>query len=151
MNSISKSAQTIKIRPLYNVLLVGVVQLFGAFTIYRLGILKIKEVWINQLCSVAVIVLIGWALYLFYSFSNFYKLKDDKIILYENYFSLFGIKIDYADIKEISLNPKDSVLSLNIHISYLEEPIPVVAKFMKLKEFHALLSFLIEKTGKEPI
>ena len=146
----SESDQTIKIRPLYNLLLLGVVQLFGAFTIYRLGVLKIKETWINQICLLAVLGLIGWAFYLFYSFSTFYKLKDDKIVLRKNNFLLFGIEIDYNDVKEFGINTKDSVLSLNIYLNYLKEPIPVVAKFMKLKEFHLLLKTLIEKTGKNP-
>ncbi|MCR9228720.1 MAG: hypothetical protein NXH90_14980 [Flavobacteriaceae bacterium] len=126
----------------------GISQLYGAFVIYRLGVLTIKEAWINQVCLIAVFVLIGWSAYLIYSFFQFYRLKDDKIILRENNFSLFGIEINYSDIKDFGIDASDSVLSLNIRLKYLDEPIPIVSKFMKLKEFHFLMKTLIEKTDQ---
>lgn len=144
----AESVKIIKIKPLYKLLLMGISQLYGAFVIYRLGVLTIKEAWINQVCLIAVFVLIGWSAYLIYSFFQFYRLKDDKIILRENNFSLFGIEINYSDIKDFGIDASDSVLSLNIRLKYLDEPIPIVSKFMKLKEFHFLMKTLIEKTDQ---
>lgn len=140
--------KTIKIKPLYSLLFIGIGQLYGAFIIFRLGVLTIKEVWINQVCTLAVIALIGWSAYLIYSFSKYYRLKDNKIILEETSVSLFGIEINYGDIKDFGIDTSDSVLSVNIHLEYLDEPIPIVSKFMKLKEFHFLLKTLIEKTNE---
>lgn len=136
----------IKIRPLYALLFLGIGQLYGAFVIYRLGVLTIKEAWINQVCLMAVLGIIGWSVYLIYSFLQFYRLKDDKIIFREHNFSLFGIEINYSDIKDFGIDASDSVLCVNIHLTYLEEPIPIVSKFMKLDEFHFLMGTLIEKT-----
>ncbi len=144
----AESEKTIKIKPLYKLLFLGIGQLYGAFVIYRLGVLKIKEAWINQVCLIAVLALVGWSVYLIYSFFQFYRLKDDKIILRENNLSLFGVQINYRDIKDFGIDTSDSVLSVNIHLKYLEEPIPVVSKYMKLKEFHLLIKTLIEKTNQ---
>lgn len=141
----------IKIKPLYKLLVLGIGQLYGAFVIYRLGVLKIKEAWINQVCMIAVLALVGWSVYLIYSFFQFYRLKDDKIIFRANNLSLFGVEINYRDIKEFGINTSDSVLSVNIHLNYLDEPIPVVSKFMKLKEFHFLMKTLIEKTNQNQL
>lgn len=124
---------------MYKLLFLGIGQLYGAFVIYRLGVLKIKEAWIDQVCLMAVLALVGWSVYLIYSFFQFYRLKDDKIILRENNLSLFGVQINYRDIKDFGIDTSDSVLSVNIHLKYLEEPIPVVSKYMKLKEFHLLI------------
>lgn len=147
----AESVKIIKIKPLYKLLLLGIGQLYGAFVIYRLGVLKIKEVWINQVCLIAALAIIGWSVYLIYSFFQFYRLKDDKIILRENNFSLFGIEINYSDIKDFGIDTFDSVLSVNIHIKYLNEPIPILSKYMKLKEFHLLIKTLIEKTNQNEI
>tara|TARA_Y100001001_G_C7960843_1_gene292459 strand:- start:667 stop:1110 length:444 start_codon:yes stop_codon:yes gene_type:complete len=140
--------KVIKIKPLYKLLLLGVGQLYGAFVIYRLGVLKIKEVWINQVCLIAVFAIVGWSVYLIYSFFQFYRLKDDKIIFRENNFSLFGIEINYCDIKDFGIDTSDSVLSVNIHLKYLDKPIPVVSKYMKSRDFHFLMKTLIEKTNQ---
>ncbi|MFS4456678.1 hypothetical protein [Maribacter sp. 2304DJ31-5] len=142
------SIETIKIKPLYNLLFIGIGQLYGAFVIYKLGVLTIKEAWVNQVCLIAALALIGWSAYLIYSFSKFYRLKDDKIILRENDLSLFGIEINYYDIKDFGIDISDSVLCVNIHLKYLNEPIPVVSKYMKLKEFHILMKILIDKTNQ---
>ncbi|MCK0159959.1 hypothetical protein [Allomuricauda sp. F6463D] len=144
----AESVKIIKIKPLYKLLFLGIGQLYGAFVIYRLGVLKIKEAWINQVCLIAVLALVGWSVYLIYSFFQFYRLKDDKIILRENNLSLFGVEINYRDIKDFGIDTSDSVLSVNIYMKYLDEPIPVVSKFMKLKEFHLLIKTLIEKTNQ---
>ena len=143
----AESVKIIKIKPLYKLLLLGIGQLYGAFVIYRLGVLKIKETWINLVCLIAVLAIVGWSVYLIYSFFQFYRLKDDKIILRENNFSLFGIEINYSDIRDFGIDTSDSVLSINIHLKYLNEPIPIVSKYMKLKEFHLLVKTLIEKTN----
>ncbi len=147
----AESVKIIKIKPLYKLLLIGISQLYGAFVIYRLGVLIIKEAWINLICLIAVFALIAWSAYLIYSFFQFYRLKDNKIILRENNLSLFGIEINYCDIKNFGIDSSDSVLSVNIDLKYLDEPIPIVAKFMKLKEFHFLMKTLIEKTNQNPI
>ena len=143
----AESVKIIKIKPLYKLLLLGIGQLYGAFVIYRLGVLKIKETWINLVCLIAVLAIVGWSVYLIYSFFQFYRLKDDKIILRENNFSLFGIEINYSDIRDFGIDTSDSVLSINIHLKYLNEPIPIVSKYMKLKEFHSLVKTMIEKTN----
>ncbi|SNY94741.1 hypothetical protein [Flagellimonas pacifica] len=142
----TKPVKTIKIKPLYSLLFIGIGQIYGAFTIYRLGVLTVKETWINQVCIVLVFVLIGWAIYLFYSFSMFFRLKDNKIILREDNLSLFGVELSYSDIEDFGINASDSELSMDISIKDLDEPIPIVSKFMKLKDFHMLTKTLIEKT-----
>ena len=144
----AEPVKTIKIKPLYTLLFIGIGQLYGAFVIYRLGVLTIKEAWVNLICVTAALAILGWSAYLIYSFLQFYRLKDDKIILRENNFSLFGIEINYSDIKEFGIDTSDSVLCVNIHLKYLAEPIPIVSKFMKLNEFHFLMKTLIEKTNQ---
>lgn len=142
-----ESIETIKTKPLYNLLLLGIGQLYGAWVIFRLGVMVIKESWINQVCLIAVFALIGWSFYLIFSFAKFFRLKDKTIVLREKNLSLFGIEINYNDIQDFGIDTSDSVLSVNIHLEYLDEPIPVVSKFMRLREFHLLLKTLIEKTN----
>ena len=137
--------KTIKIKPLFSLLLMGIGQLYGAFVIYRLGVLKIKEDWINLVCGIAVIILLCWSFYVLYSFSRYFSLKETKIVLKEHTFSLFGVILNYSDVKNVTIDSTKSELSISIDMKYLEEPIPIVSKYMKLQDFHFLVKTLIEK------
>lgn len=136
--------KTIKIRPLYSLLLLGITQLYGAFVIFRLGVLRIKEEWINVVCFVVALGLVVWASYIFHAFSKYYSLKDNKIIFKRGVFVFFGIELKYSDIKDVKIKIYDSQLTLDIYLKQWEEPIPLTAAYMKLKDLHEVFKILIE-------
>lgn len=136
--------KTIKIRPLYSLLLLGITQLYGAFMMFKLGVLVIKEEWINVVCFLTAAGLVVWAGYIFYAFSRYYGLKDNKIVFRKGLFVFFGYELKYSDLKDVEIKTYDSELTLNIYLKQTEEPIPLTATYMKIKDFHEVFKILIE-------
>lgn len=139
-----KENKTIKIKPLYRLLFLGIAQLSGAFMIFRLGVLVIKEEWINVVCFLIAAGLVVWAGYLFYAFSRYYSLKNNKIVFRKGLFVFFGYELKYSDLKDVEIKTYDSELTLNIYLKQREEPIPLTATYMKIKDFHEVFKTLIE-------
>ncbi|MBS9462523.1 hypothetical protein KIM67_08880 [Flagellimonas sp. 389] len=138
--------KTIKIKPLYRLLVLGITQLYGAFVIFRLGVLVIKELWINTICAIAALGLVLWGFYILYNFLRIYKVKERKIILRDETFVLFGSELSYADVENVTINNDGSELAMDIHLRQLEKPIPLVAVYMQLKEFHEIYKTLVNQS-----
>ncbi len=138
--------KTIKIKPLYRLLILGITQLYGAFVIFRLGVFVIKEPWINTICAIAALGLVLWGFYILYNFLRIYKVKERKIILRDETFVLFGSELSYADVENVTINNDGSELAMDIHLRQLEKPIPLVAVYMQLKEFHEIYKTLVNQS-----
>ncbi len=136
--------KSIKIKPLYHLLFLGIGQLYGAFVIFRLGVLIIKEEWINILSFIAALGLVVWAGYIFYAFSRYFNLKDNKIIFKKGMFSFLGVELKYSDINYFEIKTYDSELTLDIYLKQLEEPISLTAIYMKPNDFHTIFKALVE-------
>lgn len=139
-----KTDKTIKIKPLYSLLILGIAQLYGAFVIFRLGVLTIKEDWINTVCLLGSLGLVVWAGYILNAFSRYFRLKDNKIIFKRGMFLFFGIELEYSYIKDLEIKVYSSDLTLDIYLNQSEAPIPLSASYMKLKDFHEVYKTLVE-------
>ncbi|MEO9512347.1 MAG: hypothetical protein ABJN84_14940 [Flavobacteriaceae bacterium] len=139
-----KSDKTIKLKPLYHLLILGIGQLYGAFVIFRLGVLTIKEDWINIVCFVASLGLMVWSGYLINAFFRYFSLKDNKIIFKRGNFLFLGIELEYSYIKDLEIKVYSSDLTLDIYLKQSEEPIPLSASYMKLRDFHEVYKTLVE-------
>lgn len=140
--------KAIKIRPLYHLLFLGIAQWYGAFVIFRLGVLVIKEEWVNTLCTVASLGLLVWGGYLFHAFYKFFKLKDHNIIFKRGKFLFFGVELKYSYIRELEIKVYDSDLTLDIYIAQSEDAIPLSASYMRLKDFHTVYKTLVEASSQ---
>ncbi|MEM7484550.1 MAG: hypothetical protein AAF348_05015 [Bacteroidota bacterium] len=136
--------KVIKIKPLYRLLLLGITQLYGAFVIFRLGVFVIKEPWINTICSIAALGLVLWGFYILHNFSRIYRIKERKIVLKDKTFVLFGSELSYADVEDVTIHSDSSELAMDIHLKQLDAPIPLVAVYMQLKEFHEIYKALVK-------